>query len=211
MITWWSRLTSGRRGFLNNGRTCGPRAGRRLVANLSHSGGQYEWTYGDEGDPCDVWVFEDKVFPNKRNIAVVGFDRDDMTLSPITYDEMRDGCYDSKARLADMDVNHVDKSLSFPTFPRYCGQTFTEIDDRDLGLACVQAYNDWMIEEWCGDSDGRLIPLNIIPLWDVELAAAEVRRNAARREPRSVLQRDPSAPRIAEHLHRRVGRVLHCV
>src|SRR5680860_596837 len=36
-----------------------------------------------------------------------------------------------------------------------------------------------MVDEWCGDSGGRLIPLCLIPLWDVELAAAEVRRNAA--------------------------------
>jgi predicted TIM-barrel fold metal-dependent hydrolase len=45
----------------------------------------------------------------------------------------------------------------------------------------VQAYNDWMIEEWCaGDGAGRLIPLGMIPLWDPTLAAAEVRRNADR-------------------------------
>ncbi|GDY55830.1 hypothetical protein SVIO_064530 [Streptomyces violaceusniger] len=38
-----------------------------------------------------------------------------------------------------------------------------------------------MVEEWCGpEARGRLIPLIIIPLWDAELAAAEVRRNAAR-------------------------------
>ena len=37
-----------------------------------------------------------------------------------------------------------------------------------------------MVEEWCGDSGGRLIPLIIVPLWDAELAAAEVRRNAER-------------------------------
>ena len=37
-----------------------------------------------------------------------------------------------------------------------------------------------MVEEWCGDSGGRLIPLCLIPLWDAELAAAEVRRNADR-------------------------------
>ena len=44
----------------------------------------------------------------------------------------------------------------------------------------MHAYNDWMVEEWCGDSGGRLIPLCLIPLWDIELAAAEIRRNAAR-------------------------------
>ena len=37
-----------------------------------------------------------------------------------------------------------------------------------------------MVEEWCGDSGGRLVPLIIIPLWDAELAADEVRRNAER-------------------------------
>ena len=77
-------------------------------------------------------------------------------------------------------MNWVEASLSFPTFPRFCGQTFLEAKDRELAHACVLAYNDWMVEEWCGDSGGRLIPLSIVPLWDAELAAAEVRRNAAR-------------------------------
>ena len=77
-------------------------------------------------------------------------------------------------------MNHTDVSLCFPTFPRFCGQTFTEAKDRELGLACVKAYNDWMIEEWCGESGGHLVPLAIVPLWDAELAAAEVRRNAER-------------------------------
>jgi len=93
---------------------------------------------------------------------------------------MRPGCYDPKARLEDMDLNWTEASLSFPTFPRFCGQTFLEAKDRELALACVKAYNDWMVEEWCGDSGGRLIPLTLVPLWDVDLAAEEVRRNAAR-------------------------------
>jgi predicted TIM-barrel fold metal-dependent hydrolase len=37
-----------------------------------------------------------------------------------------------------------------------------------------------MFEEWCAGTDNRLIPLPIIQLWDAELAAQEVRRNAAR-------------------------------
>ncbi len=125
-------------------------------------------------------MYEGKLFPHKRHVAAVGFERDDMTLSPITYDEMRPGCYEPKARVEDMVANHVEASLSFPTFPRFCGQTFAEAEDKELAEACVYAYNDYMVEEWCGDSDGALIPLIIVPLWDVELAAAEVRRNAER-------------------------------
>ncbi|HXB37794.1 MAG TPA: amidohydrolase family protein, partial [Acidimicrobiales bacterium] len=52
--------------------------------------------------------------------------------------------------------------------------------DKDLALLCVRAYNDWMVEEWCAGAGGRLIPLCLIPLWDAEMAAAEVRRNADR-------------------------------
>src|SRR6202047_689396 len=80
----------------------------------------------------------------------------------------------------DRDATWTEASLSFPTFPRFCGQTFLEAKDRELALACVKAYNDWMVEEWCGGSGGRLIPLTLIPLWDADLAAAEVRRNADR-------------------------------
>ena len=159
----------------------GPRSERRGIGTMRHiGGGTYEQTYEPDGPQGDCWVFEDLVYINKRHVAAVGFDRDDMTAVPITYDEMRPGCYDPKARVQDMLDNHVDVSLSFPSFPRFCGQTFTESKDRDLGLACIRAYNDWMVEEWCGDSDGHLVPLIIVPLWDAELAAAEVRRNAAR-------------------------------
>jgi predicted TIM-barrel fold metal-dependent hydrolase len=79
-----------------------------------------------------------------------------------------------------MTANHVQASLCFPNYPRFCGQLFAERKDLELSKLCVEAYNDWMVDEWCGGSDGRLIPLCIVPLWDVELAAAEIRRNAAR-------------------------------
>ena len=93
---------------------------------------------------------------------------------------MRKGCWDQKARLEDMDVNHVEASLAFPSFPRFCGQTFAERKDKVLGDLCVKAYNDWMFDEWCAGTNGRLIPLIIVQLWDSKLAADEIRRNAAR-------------------------------
>ena len=43
-----------------------------------------------------------------------------------------------------MDLNHCEASLLFPTVPRFCGQTFLEAHDKELALACVQVYNDWM-------------------------------------------------------------------
>jgi amidohydrolase family protein len=113
-------------------------------------------------------------------MAVPGLPPERVADIPISFDEMRPGCFKVKDRLADMDVGHVERSLCFPTFPRFCGQTFLEADDKELALACVQAYNDFMVEEWGSESKGRLIPLGLIPLWDPHLAATEIRRNAAR-------------------------------
>ncbi len=158
-----------------------PRVERRGLESMTYRGGTtYEFVWSDDAPKADCWLYGDLIAPHKRHVAAVGFSRDEMTASPITYDEMRDGCYNPAARLADMDVDHVESSLCFPTMPRFCGQTFAEAADKDLALACVHAYNDWMVEEWCGDASGRLIPLCIVPLWDVDLAVAEIRRNAAR-------------------------------
>jgi predicted TIM-barrel fold metal-dependent hydrolase len=80
-----------------------------------------------------------------------------------------------------MDQAGIEASLCFPNmFTRFCGQTFLEAGDQTLAQLCVEAYNDWMTEEWSAGSGGRLIPLAMIPLWDAQLAAKEVLRNAAR-------------------------------
>jgi len=158
----------------------GPRIVRAPMGETSLAGGVWRNTMGTEGPPVDWWLYEDLQWPHTRINASVGKPRDWITMDGTTYDEMRPGCYDPVARLADMDENWTEASLCFPSFPRFCGQTFFEAKDRELAMLCVKAYNDWMVDEWCGGSGGRLIPLCIIPLWDPAAAAAEVRRNAAR-------------------------------
>ena len=164
-------------------RDIGPRIERRPVKEMSFIGGKFTAVTGDPGDPgelVDWWFYEDLRRPLTRLDTAVGFARDEVILKGITYDDMRQGSYKLPERLADMDINGIEASLCFPTFPRFCGQTFTEAADKELALLCVQAYNDWMVEEWCGKSGGRLLPLTLIPLWDPVEAAREVRRNAAR-------------------------------
>ena len=164
-------------------RSVGPRVVRQKVADMQFVGGVFSYREAgehEEGTWCDWWYVEDLRYPLTRVMAAAGYPRDEVTISPITMDDMREGCWNQTARLADMDVNHVEASLCFPTFPRFCGQTFKEREDKVLADLCVKAYNDWMFDEWCAGTGGRLIPLPIIQLWDAEAAAAEVRRNAAR-------------------------------
>jgi predicted TIM-barrel fold metal-dependent hydrolase len=140
-----------------------------------------QYVKGGPGPVVDWWLYEDAPpKPIPRVVACAGLPWDEHTIDAIAYADMRPGCYDPKARLADMDVVRVERSLCFPFITRFAGQLFLEADDKELAARCVRAYNDWMIDEWCGDSGGRLIPLGVVPLWDAELAAAEVRHNAAR-------------------------------
>ncbi|MCU1664429.1 MAG: hypothetical protein JWR58_4494 [Pseudonocardia sp.] len=157
-----------------------PRYERRRVGRTRFEAGSFVTDADDNGTETDVWVFEGVVKPIRRNIASVGLAREEMDLNPISFDEMRPGCFDAVARLQDMDLNHVEASLCFPQMIRFCGQEFSECDDRELGLACIRAYNDWMYEDWCATDRDRLIPLGVVPLWDAKLAAAEIRRNAER-------------------------------
>jgi len=143
-------------------------------------GGTYREAPGTEGDPVAWWFYEDQQYSVKRLIAAAGYPAEEIGFDAITFDQMRPGCWQPQARLDDMTMNHVEASLAFPNYPRFCGQIFLKGEDKELARLCVEAYNDWQVEEWCAGSNGRLIPLCLVPLWDVELAAAEVRRNAAR-------------------------------
>nr|BFE55575.1 amidohydrolase family protein [Dactylosporangium thailandense] len=160
-----------------------PRVERRLISKESKLfSGLVE---DPDGDPGDVWLFGDSAYVLRRPILIldgVETTADMRGNEPATYDQMHPACYDPRARLEVMTSQHVEASLAFPTFPRFCGQALSEqtSKDRDFGLACVEAYNNFIVEEWCGDSGGRHIPLPVVPLWDPALAAAEVRRNAAR-------------------------------
>ena len=73
----------------------------------------------DEGG--EAWVYEDKRIPTIGLSAAAGRTREEFTLEPITYQDMRAGCFDSQARLLDMDRAGIIASLCFPSFPRFCG------------------------------------------------------------------------------------------
>jgi predicted TIM-barrel fold metal-dependent hydrolase len=131
-----------------------------------------------DGD-SEFWAYEDRQIATIGLNAVAGKSKEEFNPLPITYDDMRPGCYEPAARVADMNQGFVLSSILFPSFPRYCGQVFHEAKDKELALLCVQAWNDFILEEFAGDFPGRFIPMMIIPLWDPKAAAKEIERTAA--------------------------------
>jgi predicted TIM-barrel fold metal-dependent hydrolase len=133
-------------------------------------------------DDTDVWEFNDRRAAYLGLNAVVGRPPDEWGLEPTAYGEFRAGCYDVHERVKDMNANGVLGSLNFPSFPRFCGQLFAETAKRkpELAKAVVEAYNDWHLDAWVGSHPDRFIGCSIPMLWDPALAAAEIRRCAAK-------------------------------
>jgi predicted TIM-barrel fold metal-dependent hydrolase len=135
---------------------------------LEDENGREQWWYGD--------------LPG-RNLglnAVAGKPREYFNLDASRYDEMRPGCYDVHERVKDMNAGGQLAGLNFPNWTGFSGQVLNQGPDQDVNEIMIQAYNDWHIDEWCAAYPERFIPCGILPLFDVDRAAREIRRLAAK-------------------------------
>ena len=157
-----------------------------------------------DGD-SEYWVYEDRQIVTTGLNAVAGKSREEFSPEPITYEDMREGCYEPAARVADMNQGNVLASMLFPSFPRYCGQVFHEAKDKEIALACVQAWNDFILDELAGDLPRPLHPDDDHPA--VGPGGGRHRDRAHGRPRRQVdrLLREPDQARPAVDPHRLLG------
>jgi predicted TIM-barrel fold metal-dependent hydrolase len=152
----------------------------RLPQNLREAGPHIV----TNADGAQIWEWEGRHYP----VSLMGSPRtrifkgdgsgDDFRST--SYAEMIPACYDAAERVKAMDEDGITASINFPTFPRFAGTQFLEAEDKNLALLMVKAYNDWMIDEWCGEHPTRFIPMIILPLWDPPAGAVEIERCAAK-------------------------------
>ncbi len=91
-----------------------------------------------------------------------------------TYDQVRPGCWDGKARLKDMDEDGVDAQIVFGD--NSTNAFFMNVEDRDFQLAGVQAYNNYLLDDFCAADPSRLIGMAQIPNLGVEANLDELHR-----------------------------------
>jgi len=132
----------------------------------------------DEGR--EQWWYMGRPGRNLGLNAAAGKPREYFNTDAHRYDEMRRGCWDVNERVRDMSAGGVLAGLNFPNFTGFAGQVLNQGPDPEMNIAMIQAYNDWHIDEWCGSHPGRFIPCGILPLFDAEKAADEVRRLASK-------------------------------
>lgn len=126
----------------------------------------------------NYWEYQGVKHPSIALNAVVGRPPEEYGMEPTALEQLRPGCYDVHERIKDMNVNGIAASLNFASMPAHDGGTFINAPDKAMALTHLRAYNDWHVDEWCGAYPGRFIPCGILPLWDIEATAIEVKRLA---------------------------------
>jgi len=133
-----------------------------------------------EDDGREQWYYGDLKGRNLGLNAVAGKPREMFNVDVLRYDEMRPGCHDVHERVRDMNAGGQLAAINFPNWTGFSGQVLNQGPDRDVNLVMIQAYNDWHVDEWCGAYPDRFIPCGILPLYDVQEAAKEMHRLAAK-------------------------------
>jgi len=129
-----------------------------------------------EADGRQYWAYEDTRAVTMGLNAVAGLPREQWTREPVRFEDMIPSCYDPVLRAREFRAQGILASVNFPTLPRFGGALFNTFRDKTLADVCVRAWNDFLIEEWCGASPEMFVPMVICQLWDPDLAALEIRR-----------------------------------
>lgn len=129
-------------------------------------------------DGSERWVVNHQVLLD-GSAALAGALMADRNHEPSRWQDVPTAAYVPSERLKAMDAAGIDYSVLYPTVAGLAGEAFGRLRDPDLELACVQAYNDWLIEEWAAASD-RFVPQCIVPIWPAKAATAEIERAVAK-------------------------------
>lgn len=92
-----------------------------------------------------------------------------------SFDDVHPGAYSIPERLASMDEQGIWGQIVYPNTFGFGGQGFSKVPDAELRLAIARLFNDAMAEVQ-DRSGGRLMPMAVLPWWDVQDSVAEVIR-----------------------------------
>lgn len=152
-----------------------------------------------QADGTEHWVVDGQRLP-LRGVALVGAAMADRTQEPQRWQDVPKMAYVPSERLTTMDVDGVDYAVMYPSVAGVAGETFGRLTDPELELACVQAYNDWLVEEWASVSE-RFIPQCIVPISPVEATVSEIKRAVAKGHKGVVYPAVPMMLRDVPHIN----------
>jgi predicted TIM-barrel fold metal-dependent hydrolase len=125
------------------------------------------WQFAGGADPDPIGL-----------VSTPGKPFDEFRWTGVTYDDARSGCYVGAERLADMDIDGVDAEILFPP-QRTVGHFLGDEDDKFV-LAGIEAYNNFLWEEFCAPDRTRLIGMAQMPSTGIDDAVDALRKAKAR-------------------------------
>ena len=126
-------------------------------------------------DGGDAWQFQPGTPPMEIGLVTTpGRRYEDIKWTGYTYDTIRASCFEPKARLEDMTFDGIDACFLYPS--QRTMYYFMGNPDRDFHLAGVQAYNNWLAQEFCAADPTRLFGLAQMPNLGVDAMIDEMKR-----------------------------------
>lgn len=125
-------------------------------------------------DGSQFWVVAGQPLDD-RPLADAGALMPDRNQLPQRWEDVPAAAYDPAERLRAMDADGVDAQALYPSMSGGSGEVLGAIKDPELQLACVQAYNNWLIDVWTKQSP-RFIPQCLVPINYPNAAATEAAR-----------------------------------
>jgi len=122
----------------------------------------------------DLWTINGQPVGGPGYTTAAGFDGS-YPEHRKTFHDCPPASYDANARLAHMDAEGIHASVLYPNVGGFGSGAFLKLGDPQLMLACVRAYNDFLVE-WASAEPNRLVPVAAMPFWDVEACVAEIER-----------------------------------
>jgi predicted TIM-barrel fold metal-dependent hydrolase len=117
----------------------------------------------------DIWL------PAAASSAHAGW-REYAPKLPQRWDDIEPGSYDARARLRRLDELGIYAQTLYPNILAFNTGVFIGMEP-EAGLVCTRAYNDFLVDFASADPQ-RLIPIAMVPFWDVEASVAEIKRCA---------------------------------
>ena len=151
----------------------------------------------EQADGTQSWVIGERA---SVPIAIAGALMADRVEEPKRWSDVPEMAFSATARLKAMDIDGVDYSVLYPIVGGLAGEAFGKLADADLELACVQAYNDWLIEEWASVSP-RFVPQCIVPIWPLQLTIAEIKRCVGKGHKGVIYPASPMELRAVPHIN----------
>jgi predicted TIM-barrel fold metal-dependent hydrolase len=135
----------------------------------------------EEIDGQPMWVMDGHPLGRFSAAGVIARDGTkesaDIALNHWAHDQVHVGAWDPKVRLEVLDECGIDAQVIFPSTIGLGGQDLGIVDDEALCLLAIHLYNDRMAEIQ-EESGTRLLPMPLMPAWDIDACVVEAKRVA---------------------------------